>query len=85
LVIKKLDLDAPKRLDPNPDQKHFYFKGGGATQPIKTCQKYRAGKKSRIAFKSGLIIKVLWRREYTKKSGNRLVVSTRKNICKKSA
>ncbi len=29
--------------------------------------------------------RVLWRREYTKKSGNRIVVSTRKNICKKSA
>ncbi len=27
----------------------------------------------------------VWRREYTKKSGNRIVVSTRKNICKKSA
>jgi hypothetical protein len=30
-------------------------------------------------------IRRLWRREYTKKSGNRIVVSTRKNICKKSA
>ncbi len=29
--------------------------------------------------------KNLWRREYTKKSGSRIVVSTRKNICKKSA
>ncbi len=26
----------------------------------------------------------VWRREYTKKSGSRIVVSTRKNICKKS-